>query len=82
LIAGAVRTVAQHIERLDALHYSSEISDAPYGLKELRSGPAKHFHEYIALAEAGPEYLIHCDQDDGETITKLYYSCNYDFEYF
>jgi hypothetical protein len=68
---GPVMTVARHIERLNELHYSPEIGDAPYGLRELRSGLAKEFREYIASPEGGAEYVMHCDS----------HSCGYYFEY-
>lgn len=80
--AGAVMTVARTIERLNELNYSPEISDAPYGLRELRSGLSKEFREYIASSDGGTEYLIHCNQPPVEKIPMLYYSCNYYFEYF
>jgi alpha-D-ribose 1-methylphosphonate 5-triphosphate synthase subunit PhnI len=40
-------------------------------LRELRSGLAKEFREYIASPEGGAEYVMHCDS----------HSCGYYFEY-
>jgi hypothetical protein len=78
---GSTRTIAQIIESLDKLHFAPEISNAQYGLKELRSRLSKNFREYIATPEVGPEYLIHCDQPEIENDLMLYFNCGYDFEY-
>jgi len=79
---GSTRTIAQVVERLDALHFAPKISNAQYGLKELRSHLSRNFREYIATPEGGPEYLIHCDQPEREIVAMLYHACDYNFEYF
>jgi hypothetical protein len=76
LSAGTVGTVARYIERLHELQYSPEISDAPYGLRELRGGLWKDFQEYIASPDGGPEFMMHCDRPE-----KLFHSCEYSFDY-
>ena len=82
MIKGTTRTVAQHLDNLHELHFSPEIGAAQYELKEIHSDLSKNFREYIASPENGPEYLIHCNQSESETVATLYYSCNYDFDYF
>lgn len=81
MLEGTVMTVARGIERLNELNYSPEITGAPYGLRELRSGISKEFREYIASKDGSRDYLIHCTQPQTVTTPKLYYSCNYYFEY-
>lgn len=67
MLEGTVMTVARGIERLNELNYSPEIIDAPYGLRELRSGLSKEFREYIASLDGGSDYLIHCSQPQSLT---------------
>jgi hypothetical protein len=82
MVKGTTRTVAHHLESLNELHFKPEVVAAQYDLKEIHSDLSKNAREYIASPAKDLEYLIHCDQSESETAASLYYSCNYDFDYF
>jgi len=82
MLKGATRTVAQHLAGLNESHFKPEVVAAQYDLKEIHSDLSKKSREYIASPQHGPEYLIRCNRFESETIASLYYSCDYDFDYF